>query len=246
VATPKLQPGANDVRVPLVRARLIASGDLDQSAASESLDYDAQLEAAVRSFQERMGLASDGVIGAGTIAELNVPIADRITQLRVNLDRGRVLLQDLPDEFVIVNIAGFTVYYVRGQQVVWQSRAQVGKPYRRTPIFRSEISYLVLNPTWTVPPGIIEKDILPTAKGDPASITRKGLRVLDAQGREHDQADHGRDYRLDVHRSPACQSDGRYQPQPGSRRQTLNGDAALEDDSACEKTDAGHDRGRDS
>ena len=188
VATPKLQPGANDVRVPLVRARLIASGDLDQSAASESLDYDAQLEAAVRSFQERMGLASDGVIGAGTIAELNVPIADRITQLRVNLDRGRVLLQDLPDEFVIVNIAGFTVYYVRGQQVIWQSRAQVGKPYRRTPIFRSEISYLVLNPTWTVPPGIIEKDILPAAKGDPASITRKGLRVLDAQGREHDPA----------------------------------------------------------
>ena len=171
-----------------MRARLIASGDLDQSAASASLDYDAQLEAAVRSFQERMGLASDGVIGAGTIAELNVPIADRITQLRVNLDRGRVLLQDLPDEFVIVNIAGFTVYYVRGQQVVWQSRAQVGKPYRRTPIFRSEISYLVLNPTWTVPPGIIEKDILPAAKGDPASITRKGLRVLDAQGREHDPA----------------------------------------------------------
>src|SRR5262245_22489378 len=88
---PKLQPGASDARVPLVRARLIASGDLDQSAASESLDYDARLEIAVRSFQERMGLASDGVIGAGTSAELNVPMADRITQLRVHLDRGRVL-----------------------------------------------------------------------------------------------------------------------------------------------------------
>jgi murein L,D-transpeptidase YcbB/YkuD len=185
---PKLQPGATDARVPIIRARLIAGGDLDQSAASESLDYDAALETAVRSFQARMGLASDGVIGADTIAELNVPMADRITQLRVNLDRGRVLLQDLPDEFVIVNIAGFTVYYVRGQQVVWQSRAQVGKPYRRTPIFRSEISYLVLNPTWTVPPGIIEKDILPAAQRDPTSITGKGLRVLDAQGQELDPA----------------------------------------------------------
>jgi len=135
-----------------------------------------------------MGLEGDGVIGAGTIAEFNVPIAERITQLRVNLDRGRVLLQDLPDEFVVVNIAGFTVYFVRGQQVVWQARAQVGKPYRRTPIFRSEISYLVLNPTWTVPPGIIEKDILPAAQHDPASITRKGLRVLDARGQELDPA----------------------------------------------------------
>ena len=187
-AAPKLRPGASDPRVPVLRARLIASGDLDQSATSDSLDYDAALEAAVRSFQQRMGLANDGVIGADTIAELNVPVADRITQLRVNLDRGRVLLQDLPDEFVVVNIAAFNVYYVRGQQVVWQSRAQVGKPYRRTPIFRSEISYVVFNPTWTVPPGIIEHDILPAAQHDPASITRKGLRVLDAQGQELDPA----------------------------------------------------------
>jgi murein L,D-transpeptidase YcbB/YkuD len=66
----------------------------------------------------------------------------------VNLDRGRVLLQDLPDAFVVVNIAGFTVYFIRGQHIVWNARVQVGRPYRRTPIFRSDISYLVLNPTW--------------------------------------------------------------------------------------------------
>jgi murein L,D-transpeptidase YcbB/YkuD len=187
-AEPTLRPGDSDARAPLMRARLIASGDLDEAAASDSLDYDAALETAVRTFQARMGLASDGVVGADTIAELNVPLADRIRQLRVNLDRGRVLLQDLPDEFVVVNIAGFTVYFVRGQQIVWHARAQVGKTYRRTPIFRSEISYLVLNPTWTVPPGIIEKDILPAAQRDPASITKKGLKVLDAQGRELDPA----------------------------------------------------------
>jgi murein L,D-transpeptidase YcbB/YkuD len=183
---PTLRPGDSDMRVPRLRARLIASGDLEQAAASDALDYDTALEAAVQSFQARMGLASDGAVGADTIAELNVPLADRITQLRVNLDRGRVLLQDLPDEFVVVNIAAFTVYFVRGQQIVWHARAQVGKPYRRTPIFRSQISYLVLNPTWTVPPGIIEQDILPAAQRDPASITRKGLRVLDAQGQEVD------------------------------------------------------------
>jgi L,D-transpeptidase YcbB len=188
VAGPTLRPGDSDARVPVLRARLIASGDLDRAAASDALDYDAALATAVASFQARMGLASDGVVGADTIAELNVPLTDRIIQLRVNLDRGRVLLQDLPDEFVVVNIAAFTVYLVRGQQVVWHARAQVGKPYRRTPIFRSEISYVVLNPTWTVPPGIIEHDILPAAQRDPATITRKGLRVLDAQGQELDPA----------------------------------------------------------
>lgn len=183
-----LTAGMSDARVPLLRARLIASGDLDAAGASDSPTYDAALEAAVRLFQQRMGLQADGVAGSGTIAELNVPLADRIRQLRVNLDRGRVLLRDLPDEFVVVNVAGFTAHLIRAGQFVWSGRVQVGRPYRRTPIFRSQLGYVVFNPTWTVPPGIIEHDILPAAKRDPGSITRKGLKVLDANGRELDPA----------------------------------------------------------
>jgi L,D-transpeptidase YcbB len=177
-----IEPDARDERVPALRTRLAISGDLaaPQDAASDL--YDATLQAAVRRFQERMGLVADGKIGARTITELNVTFDDRISQLRVNLDRGRVLLQDLPNEFVIVNIAAYWVYLVRGQEVVWNARAQVGKTYRKTPMFRSEINYLVFNPTWTVPPGIIRNDILPDARRDPASITRRDLKVLDAQG----------------------------------------------------------------
>ncbi len=187
-AGPSLKPGASDPRVPLLRARLVASGDLAAAGADSSELYDAALEAAVRRFQQRMGLESDGVIGAGTVAELNVPVADRIRQLRVNLDRGRVLMHDLPEQFVIVNIAGYTAYLVRGQDIAWSARVQVGKTYRKTPLFRSEINYLVFNPTWTVPPGIIANDILPAARKDPASITRRGLKVLDSGGREVDPA----------------------------------------------------------
>ena len=109
-------------------------------------------------------------------------------QLLVNLDRGRVLLHDLPDEFVVVNIAAYSIYLVRGQEIVWNARVQVGKTYRRTPMFRSDIDYLVLNPTWTVPPGIIRNDILPDARRDPESITRRGLDVLDANGNKVDPA----------------------------------------------------------
>jgi murein L,D-transpeptidase YcbB/YkuD len=181
-AGPSLKPGTSDARVPLVRKRLAASGDLSASGPGDSMEYDPPLVTAVRNFQQRMGLQVDDVLGPGTIAELNAPPAQRIQQLRVNLDRGRVLLRDLPDAFVVVNIAGFTVYFIRGEQIVWHSRVQVGKPYRRTPIFRSDIGYLVLNPTWTVPPGIIAKDILPAAQRDPDAITRKGLKVLDASG----------------------------------------------------------------
>jgi murein L,D-transpeptidase YcbB/YkuD len=174
--------------VPLIRARLVASGDLAADAAGGADLYDAGLEAAVRGFQQRMGLDGDGVVGAGTVAELNVPAAERVRSLRVNLDRGRVLLHDLPERFVVVNIAGFTVYLVRGQDIEWSARVQVGKTYRKTPLFRSEMNYLVFNPTWTVPPGIIRNDILPAARQDPASITRRGLKVLDSGGREVDPA----------------------------------------------------------
>jgi len=89
---------------------------------------------------------------------------------------------------VVVNIAGYTAYLVRGQDIAWSGRVQVGKPYRKTPLFRSEINYLVFNPTWTVPPGIIAKDMLPAAKADPSSLTRRGLKVLDSGGREVDPA----------------------------------------------------------
>ena len=183
-----LRPGAKDSRVPALRKRLLVAGDLPaatQVAAEEDAEsYGPELVDAVKQFQRRMGLGADGIVGSGTLAALNVPVEQRIEQLRLNLDRARVLLHDLPSEFVVVNIASQEVYFVRDRALVWSSRAQVGRDYRQTPEYRSEISYLVFNPTWTVPPGIIRNDILPAAKKDPASITRKGLKVLDSAGRE--------------------------------------------------------------
>jgi L,D-transpeptidase YcbB len=178
-----LQPGVADPRIVPLRKRLAMTGDLDAALASDSPLYDAGLEAAVRRFQQLEGLTPDGVIGARTLEELNVSVAERIRQLRINLDRGRVLLHDLPHEFVVVNVAAYLIYFMRGEQIVWQARAQVGKPYRETPIFRSDIAYLVWNPTWTVPPTIIANDILPDARRDPESITRRGLNVLDFERR---------------------------------------------------------------
>jgi murein L,D-transpeptidase YcbB/YkuD len=183
-----IEPDTHDERVLALRTRLSASGDLDAAQDSESDVYDAAVQAAMRRFQERMGLVVNGKLDARMITELNVPLDERITQLLVNLDRGRVLLHDLPDEFVVVNIAAYSIYLVRGQEIVWNARAQVGKDYRRTPMFRSEIDYLVFNPTWTVPPGIIRNDILPDARRDPESITRRGLDVLDASGNKVDPA----------------------------------------------------------
>jgi murein L,D-transpeptidase YcbB/YkuD len=182
-----LKEGMQDPRVQRLRERLLVTGDLEaQSAASEI--FGAQLDAAVRRFQARHGLAADGVVGAGTLAELNVPVERRIDQLRVNLERARWVLHDLPNEFVITDIAGFRVRYIRDSEIIWDSRAQVGKAYRKTPVFRDRISYIEFNPTWTVPPTILRNDILPAIRRDPGYLEKKNMVVLTQQGSPVDPA----------------------------------------------------------
>jgi murein L,D-transpeptidase YcbB/YkuD len=179
-----LKPGARDPRVPALRARLAATGELAPvSSESDALIFDDSVLAAVRAFQSANGLDADGTVGTGTLVALNRPIDARIAQIQVNLERGRWLLHDLDPTFVVVNVAGFRVYYLRDRELAWSARVQVGKPFRQTPIFRSTIQYLVLNPTWTVPPGIFAKDILPALKRDPGYLAKRGLGVVDAKGR---------------------------------------------------------------
>jgi murein L,D-transpeptidase YcbB/YkuD len=183
-----LRPGDADARVPALRARLAAGGELAEAGDASSPVYDAALAEAVRRFQRRHGLDDDGVAGDRTLAELDVPVAARIEQVRVNLERARWVLQELPPRFVMVNVPGYEAFYFDERALLWRARVQVGQVMRRTPIFRAQMTYLVFNPTWTVPPGILARDILAAGADAPAVVRRKGLRVLDAEGHEVDPA----------------------------------------------------------
>jgi L,D-transpeptidase YcbB len=179
---PTLKPGSRDPRVPALRQRLQRVG----YPVGGSVDdlYDPALEAALKQFQREQYLAADGHLGKATLAALNVPVAARVEQLRANLERARWLLHQLQGEFVVVDIAGYQVAYYRDGKPVWRSRVQVGKPYRSTPVFKSKITYLTLNPTWTVPPTILKNDILPKVRKNPGYLAANRIRVLDGQGRE--------------------------------------------------------------
>ncbi len=178
-----IKPGMQDARVPLLRERLQITGDLSTAVANGSSEYDAMLEEAVKHFQLRHGLDADGVVGKGTLAAMNIPVAARINQIRVNLDRARWVSQDVPETFVIVDIAGFNARLFRNGEVVWDEPAQVGKPYRKTPVFREDMTYLELNPTWTIPPTILAKDILPKMKKDSSYLQKKNMQVLTQDGK---------------------------------------------------------------
>jgi hypothetical protein len=129
-------------------------------------------------------MATDGTVGPGTRAAMNVPVEARIDQIRVNLERGRWVLHEIKGEFVLVDVAGFYVSYFREDEPIWTSRVVVGRDERETPIFRSQITYVVFNPTWTIPPGILVKDKLPELRRDAGALKRMNIRVLDGSGRE--------------------------------------------------------------
>jgi murein L,D-transpeptidase YcbB/YkuD len=178
-----LHRGDVDPRVPVMVRRLAVSGDYGAGTAPESDTFDAALEQAVRTFQLRHGLDADGAIGPATLAALNVPVAARIEQIRLNLERGRWVFENLADRFLVVNIASFQVFLVEHDQPVWTARTVVGRYYRQTPTFRGAIQYLVLNPTWTVPPTILRQDVLPGLRKNPRYLQEHDMDVLAPDGR---------------------------------------------------------------
>jgi murein L,D-transpeptidase YcbB/YkuD len=185
-----LRPGERDERVSVLRERLRIEGDLAAGSTpadtEASVFFDDALAAAVRSFQARHGLDVDGVPGAATLAALNVPAPTRVDQIRMSLERLRWLTGDMPDTYVAVNVAGFHVAFVRDNRLVWTGRAVVGRAARQTPICRGAMTYVELNPTWTVPPTILREDVLPKLKSDPGYLQRENMTVLDRNGRAVD------------------------------------------------------------
>jgi murein L,D-transpeptidase YcbB/YkuD len=185
-AGPTLRPGARGPRVAALRARLVRSGDLPSAAAAEPDLYDAALEEAVTRFQWRHGLETDGLAGRRTRAALDVDVQARIDQIRVNLERLRWVARDLKGDYLLVDIAGFRARLVLGGETAWSSRVVVGQPYRSTPELRATMKYIVLNPTWNVPPTILQEDIVPRLVGDPGYLARNHMQVLDFAGRALD------------------------------------------------------------
>src|SRR3546814_11406991 len=103
----------------------------------------------------------------------------RIDQVRANLERARWLLHETSNEYLLIDIAGYKATYFQNGQPQWSTRVQVGKPYRKTPSFRSQIDRITFNTTWTVPPTILRKDTLPKVRTDTGYLTDNRIRVLD-------------------------------------------------------------------
>ncbi|MEM7208062.1 MAG: L,D-transpeptidase family protein [Pseudomonadota bacterium] len=175
-----LKKGVVDERVVALRRRLITENDHAGLIQVERPElFDATVEQAVIAFQRQYGLDDDGIVGRATLAAMNVTAAQRAAQIAINLERWRWLPRDLGERHILVNSADFTLGLFDQGESILDMRVVVGKTYRQTPVLSKNMKYLVLNPTWTVPPGILRKDILPKLKTNPNYLQDKGMQVFE-------------------------------------------------------------------
>ena len=177
------QPYAGAPR--LVRfLRLVGDLPAEATLPEDPQTYGGALVDAVKHFQRRHGLDPDGRLGSSTIKQLNVPLRDRVLQIKLTLERWRWLPAEFSAPPIIVNIPDFRLRALDdNNKVVMDMRVVVGKAMRtQTPVFTREMTYVVLRPYWNVPPSILRGEIIPAIQRDRSYIARKNYEVTTTDG----------------------------------------------------------------
>jgi len=188
----KLKPGMRDRGVYSLRERLRATGDYKTCSESAEEDrYDRCLQEAVKHFQKRNGLKADAVVGPVTVKVLNQSVNERITKIRLNLDRIKWLKKRDAKRHIIINIPAFTLYFEEDGKLIQTMRVITGKPNHPTPIFSDTVEFIVLNPYWNIPKSIIQKEMIPKLMRNPNAMARQGIEIHAGWGKDAEKISGG-------------------------------------------------------
>ncbi|MBL7963279.1 MAG: L,D-transpeptidase family protein [Flavobacteriales bacterium] len=164
-----------------LRHRLQLLGDVVDTTSSAR--FDSVLYAGVVNFQLRHGLKPDGVVGKDFIKQVNIPPAERLRTLLVNMERLRWVAPEQPSDLLLVNIPEFRLHVYSADTITFSMDVVVGSTATRTVIFSDSLSRIVFSPTWTVPTSIVRGEILPALKKNSGYLARKNMELVDASGR---------------------------------------------------------------
>jgi len=141
-----------------------------------------QLNTAIKKYQKKRGIKSDGKVSAALVRSLNLTDVERFKRIAITLDRYKQLPSEMPEKYIWVNLPAYYLKLWDHDTVALESKIICGKPATRTPLLYSVISDMVTYPTWTVPTSIIAKQYLPKLKTNPNYLTRIGLRLVNNKG----------------------------------------------------------------
>lgn len=151
-------------------------GDYDKMDSNVLLTD--SLSAAVMHFQQRMGLPLSGKMDSPTLAELSVPLADRVRQLMLNMERLRWMPDEMPDNYLLVNIPEFRLHVWQNGHYLWSMKVVVGKAATATSIFTARLTLADFCPFWKVPQSIIRRELLPVLKHRPSYLQELDMEVV--------------------------------------------------------------------
>ena len=181
--------------VHLIGERLRMTGELPESyVASDTLGK--ELMPAINLFRENHAIPRSKHLDEETIKELNRQPSYYINKLSANLERYRWrATQNKGESFIAVNTADFTLQVHHGDSIV-RMRVCCGKslPPKDTtrvrgvlqsqktesPMLRSEINYIVLNPIWSIPASILKDEYYyKFVKSNTAVVKKEHLHIID-------------------------------------------------------------------
>ncbi len=188
-ATKALKPGGTSTVLEILRTRLIAMGDLQETTPppTNPLLYEGEIVEGVKRFQARHNFEPDGVIGKATWAALHVPLTHRLRQIELAMERMRWLPHLGERAFVAVNIPMFRLW-------AWDKVPESGVPDfdmgvivgkaldTRTPVFLEEMTHLIFQPYWNVPKSIVHSEMLPILRRNLGYLESQDMEIVDGQG----------------------------------------------------------------
>ncbi len=169
--------GDRDKKIIEIKKHLQISGDYPKSAPINK-NFDAELESAVITYQKRYNLKVDGKVDKVMTYYLNLPVKKNIQQIIANLDKCKLYPKRFENEYIEVNIPDFNLRYYRNGQKIFKTGIVVGRIDRPTPIFSDTMTYMVLNPTWTVPDNLIKRDLIHVLRENPNYLKENNIRVF--------------------------------------------------------------------
>ena len=140
------------------------------------------LAESLRRFQARHGLKPDAVLGPQTEQALNVPVQERIDEIKANLERWRWLPRHLPDRYILVNVPAQSAALIEHGRTKLMSKVVIGRNQAgdTTPILLTDADAIVANPAWTVPGDIAIAGLLPHLRRDPNYLRSRHMVLLGA------------------------------------------------------------------
>lgn len=186
----RVQRGVTDPIVGKLRARLNQLGYRVSSAGGDQ--FDEEMDQVIRQFQTVNNMSVDGIVGNEVLKFLNKSVAERITQLEVNMEKLRWLPKNLESRHIFVNLATTEFNFFDEGQKVFHFRTINGQVFRRTPSMRDVLNYVELNPTWTVPRSIAVNDKLSLIRQDPGYLAKNNMKLMDPRvGSSQDESGDG-------------------------------------------------------